>query len=63
MLTKEKIIETIQAMPENSFEDIDVLIERLIILERLEKGMADIEAGRTITHEELKKKMETWFSK
>ena len=63
MLTKEKIIEIIQAMPENSFEDIDVLFERLIILEKIERGQADIEAGRTITHEELKKKMETWFNR
>jgi predicted transcriptional regulator len=63
MLTKDKIIETIQAMPEKKFEDIDVLFERLIILEKIERGVADIEAGRTITHEELKKKMETWFNK
>lgn len=63
MLTKEKIIETIQSMPENSFEDIDILFERLIILEKIEKGITDIEAGRTITLEELNKKMESWFTK
>jgi predicted transcriptional regulator len=40
-----------------------VLFERLIILEKIERGMADIEAGRTIMHEELKKKMETWFNR
>lgn len=63
MLTKEKILETIQAMPENSFDDIDVLFERLIILEKIEKGIADIKAGRTITLEELKEKMDSWFVK
>ena len=37
MLTKEKVIATIQAMPENEFEDIDVVLERLVDVAREER--------------------------
>jgi hypothetical protein len=37
MLTKEKIIAAIQAMPENDFEDIDVLLERISVLGKEEQ--------------------------
>jgi hypothetical protein len=31
MLTKEQIIESIKNMPEEKFEDIDVLLERIML--------------------------------
>ena len=34
MLTKELIVETILKMEEDKFEDIDVLLERLVILDK-----------------------------
>ena len=42
MLTKEKLLAFIKAMPEDEFEDIDVLLERIVILEKVEKGENDI---------------------
>ena len=63
MLTKEQIIATIQAMPGSQFEDIDVVIEQLIILEKIERGMQDIEEGNVIAHEDLKKEVDAWFKK
>ena len=38
MITKEKIIESIKAMPEEKFDDIDVLLERIVLLEKIEMG-------------------------
>ena len=61
MLTKEKLIETIKAMPEDEFQDIDVLLERIIMLEKLEKGERDIEEGRTYTTEQAKQKLSKWL--
>lgn len=58
MITKEKIIEAIKAMPEDRFEDIDILLERLVILDKVEKGMKDIDEGKVISHEELKNKLD-----
>jgi predicted transcriptional regulator len=61
MLTKEKLLESIKAMPEDRFEDIDVLLERIVILEKLEKGEKDIAEGKTFTTEEAKQKLQRWL--
>jgi predicted transcriptional regulator len=63
MVTKDKIIEAIKSMPEEKFEDIDVLIERLIILDKVEQGMKDIEQGNSIKGQEMKKEIDSWFRK
>jgi len=63
MLTKQQIIATIQAMPGNQFENIDVVIEQLIILEKIERGMQDIKNGDVIAHEDLEKEVDSWFKK
>ncbi|MBA4139666.1 MAG: hypothetical protein H0X70_04030 [Segetibacter sp.] len=60
MLTKEQVIESIKNMPEDKFEDIDILMERLIILEKIYIGIDQLDRGEGITLEELEKEMETW---
>ena len=61
MLTKEKVLQMIKAMPEESFEDIDVLLERLVILEKVERGLKDVENGNVVSNEEAKKQIDSWF--
>lgn len=51
----------IKAMPEESFEDIDVLLERLVILEKVERGLKDVENGNVVSNEEAKKQIDSWF--
>jgi len=63
MITKEKIIESIKAMPEEKFEDIDVLLERIVLLEKIETGLKDIQNGNTHTNEEMDQIIESWFQK
>ncbi|MEO8821263.1 MAG: hypothetical protein ABI267_05995 [Ginsengibacter sp.] len=63
MITKEKIIESIKAMPEEKFENIDILLERIILLEKIESGLKDIECGNTHTNEEMNQIIESWFKK
>jgi len=36
---------------------IDELVDKLIIIERINKGLRDIEDGRSMSHEEAKKKV------
>ena len=62
-MTKDKIIEAIKSMPEDGFEDIDVLLERLIILDKVEQGMKDIKEENVISNEEMKKEIDSWFKK
>jgi predicted transcriptional regulator len=63
MLTKEKILESIKAMPEDNFEDIDVLLERIVVLDKIERGIKDVEEGNVISNEEMKTVVDSWFKK
>jgi hypothetical protein len=57
-MKKEKIIETINELPQE-FE-LDDLIERLIVIEKIEKGLVQLEKNETKSHEEVKKLVKTW---
>ncbi|MBK8952740.1 MAG: hypothetical protein IPM85_11095 [Chitinophagaceae bacterium] len=60
-MTKEQILQAIQLMPEERFEDIDILLERLILLDKIEQGEEDIKAGRVYSNEQMKEIMKSWF--
>ena len=42
---------------------LDEFVDRMIILEKIERGLADIEAGRTFTLEEVKKRFDHILTK
>lgn len=48
-------------MPEEKFDDIDVLLERLVILDKVESGLQDADEGNVISNEEMKKQIDSWF--
>ena len=52
MLTKDLILETIKNMPEEEFDDIDVLLERLVILDKIQTGIEQADRGELIPLEE-----------
>jgi len=59
MLTKEKIKKSIDALPDNL--TIDQVIDRLIMLDKIEQGLNDIEQGNVFTTEEVKDKLNKWL--
>ena len=59
MLTKQRVIETIGNFPDTF--SIDELIEKLIFLEKVERGMLQSENGESISEEELDQEMKKWF--
>ncbi len=59
MLTKEKITEQLANMP-NEFT-LDELIDRLILLDKIEEGLNDSNNGNITSHEDMKKQVESWF--
>ena len=61
-IIKEQIIEAIKAMPQNEFATADEVIEEIILLEKIQRGFKDMEEGRVITHEEMKKEIDSWFT-
>lgn len=58
-MKKAQLIETIQDMPEEF--SVDELMERLVVLQKIEEGQRQIEAGQSYTEEEAKKKLEKWL--
>lgn len=56
-ISKKQVIETINAMPEDEFNDVDVLIERIIILQKIDRAENDIAEGKVYTTDELKLKL------
>ena len=59
MLTKEKIQRQLAEMPDEF--SLDELIDRLILLDKIEEGLQDSSAKRTTTHEDMKKEINSWF--
>lgn len=56
---KEKVIEMIKSLPEDStIEDIHY---HLYVREKIERGLKAIEEGRTVSHEEAEKKVGEWL--
>ena len=58
-MKKTQLLETIQDMPEEF--SVDELMERLLILQKIEEGQHQIRAGKFYTEEEAKKKLEKWL--
>ena len=58
MLTQERVIETVKALP--SEFSLDDLFDKLIVIEKINKGMKQIENGEYMTTEELKENLEKW---
>lgn len=60
MITKKQIIEVINAMPQEEFNDIEPVIEEIILLEKIKKGLAAVEQGKTLSEDEADKIIESW---
>jgi predicted transcriptional regulator len=61
MSNKEIVIEAIRQLPElASFEEI---AEEIAILAAIQKGERDADAGRTVPHDEVKKRLTSWISR
>jgi hypothetical protein len=61
MLTKEKLIETINELPESfSIED---LFERIIFLQKLEIGLEQSKTGQVHSTEEARERLKKWLLK
>jgi predicted transcriptional regulator len=59
MITKTQLISTLDKLPENM--TIDQVIEHIIFVEKVQKGISDSENGRINTKEEAKQKLSKWL--
>jgi len=59
MLSKTRLKEQIEKFPEEF--SIDDLVERLILIEKVETGMNQSERGEVISESDLDNEVEKWF--
>lgn len=59
MLTKKSVLETVQSLPDNfSLEEI---IDRLILIQKIEIGLQQVNDNQVVSHEEAKIRMKKWL--
>jgi predicted transcriptional regulator len=59
MITKTQIKNTLDSLPENV--TVEQVIEHLIFLDKVQKGLDDSEKGRINTVEEAEQKLKKWL--
>lgn len=57
-MRRERVIESIKELP-NEFE-LETIIERLIFIDKVEKGLQQANEGNSISHEEVKNRIKKW---
>jgi hypothetical protein len=60
-ISKKQIIEYISGMPEKEFTDIDVLLERILVLDKIEKAEKNISENKVYIVDEAKQKLSKWL--
>jgi predicted transcriptional regulator len=59
MITKTQIIDSLNNLPENL--TIDQVIDHLVVVEKIQKGLKDSASGRVYDKEQAKKKLKKWL--
>ncbi len=55
---KQEALETIGKLPDDA--DMDEIMYRLYVLDKIRKGQEAADQGKTITSEELKREIDAW---
>ena len=59
MLTKKKVIESLNNFPDTF--TVDELIDKMILIDKIERGNQQSENGETISEIDLDKEIQEWF--
>ena len=59
MLTKSNVIKTITKFPEHF--SVDDLVDKMILLDKIDKGLQQADNNQVISDEELDNKIEEWL--
>lgn len=58
LAVKQEALKMIDQLPNDT--DMDEIMYRLYVLDKIRKGQAAVEQGKTLTGEELKREIDTW---
>jgi predicted transcriptional regulator len=61
MSDKEMVMDVVRELPEES--TLEEILEQVRILAALQRSAEDADAGRVISHEEVKKRAASWSTK
>ncbi len=59
MTEKQQVLKNLESLPEEA--KIEDAIERLCLLLKVNRGLAQVEAGDTVSQEEAKRRMARWL--
>lgn len=59
MTTKQMVMATVKRLPANA--SIEDAMEKLLFLAKIEKGIYQADAGKTIPHNRVKERMQKWL--
>lgn len=59
MTTKKKVMRAVETLPENA--SIEHAMEKLYFLAKIERGIEQADAGKTMPHYEVKARMSQWL--
>lgn len=57
---KEIVEEILEQLPDDT--TLEEVQYRLFVRQKIEQGLADVDAGRIVSHEEAKRRMQKWLS-
>lgn len=57
-MEKSTIIHTLNKLPKKF--DLDDFLESLIVIEKIDEGMEEAKAGKTVSHDKVKKMVAKW---
>lgn len=60
MTTKEAVLKMIQSLPDDA--SIEEILYHLYVLQKIQAGEEDIEAGRVVPHEEVMRDLAQWLA-
>jgi predicted transcriptional regulator len=57
-MKKSTVIQTLNELPQKF--DLDDLLERLIVIEKIDEALEDAKSGKTVSHDKVKKMVAKW---
>ncbi len=58
-IQKQEILDVVRQLPEQI--SVEEVMERLLILAKVEKGLKEANSGKVVSHVEAEKRMEKWL--
>jgi predicted transcriptional regulator len=57
-MKKSTVIQTLNELPQKF--DLDELLERLMVIEKIDEALEDAKLGKTVSHDKVKKMVAKW---